>query len=295
MKICFIGCVQSSVVLFQTLLEHGKQIAGVVTRGSSAFNADFQSLAPLCRQQKIPFICEEEADKGAIEAFIRDTAPDVIYCFGWSKLLSEEILQIPPMGGIGFHPAALPNNRGRHPLIWALALGLSETASTFFKMTPEADAGDIISQVPIMISPEDDAGSLYRKVTESAARQVIEFTEYAEKTGRFPYVRANAGGNSWRKRGKEDGRIDWRMSAESIYNLIRALTYPYVGAHFCHQGEEYKVWRAEVWREPVAVYWEPGRIIKVSSDRDFVVKTGEGAVHILDCDNISLREGGYLL
>jgi len=41
-------------------------------------------------------------------------------------------LGIAPLGVVGFHPAALPANRGRHPLIWALFLGLKKTASTFF-------------------------------------------------------------------------------------------------------------------------------------------------------------------
>lgn len=68
------------------------------------------------------------------------------------------------MGVIGFHPAALPNNRGRHPIIWALALGLNETASTFFKMDEGADTGDIVSQVKIPICESDYAADLYENI-----------------------------------------------------------------------------------------------------------------------------------
>lgn len=66
--------------------------------------------------------------------FIRECNPDIIYCFGWSQLIKSEILNIPKLGVIGNHPAELPKNRGRHPIIWALALGLKQTASTFFIM-----------------------------------------------------------------------------------------------------------------------------------------------------------------
>lgn len=48
---------------------------------------------------------------------------------------------------IGFHPANLPQNRGRHPIIWALFLSLQETASTFFMMDEDTDSGDIISHM----------------------------------------------------------------------------------------------------------------------------------------------------
>jgi len=58
----------------------------------------------------------------------------------------KESLDLPHLGVIDFHPAALPANRGRHPIIWALVLGLQETASTFFFMDEGADSGDIISQ-----------------------------------------------------------------------------------------------------------------------------------------------------
>ena len=58
--------------------------------------------------------------------------PDLIICVGWSQILKSEILNIPKLGVIGFHPSKLPENRGKHPIIWSLVLGKKETASTFF-------------------------------------------------------------------------------------------------------------------------------------------------------------------
>ena len=45
---------------------------------------------------------------------------------------------------LGYHPAKL-ENRGKHPLIWAIILNL-KTASTFFKLDKKVDNGDIINQ-----------------------------------------------------------------------------------------------------------------------------------------------------
>jgi len=286
--------VRSSQELLQVLLEHRKQIVGVVTRKKSEYNADFCSLAPQCEQNNIPFTFADDTTEEGVETFIRKCSPDVIYCFGWSRLISDKILEIPRLGGIGFHPAELPYNRGRHPLIWALVLGLKNTASSFFKMTAEADAGNIISQEPIDIAYEDDAQDLYDKVLAAASKQVLEFTEYVEKYGEFSCIRVEDEGNTWRKRGKPDGQIDWRMSSENIYNLIRALTHPYVGAHFCDKEKEYRIWKAQVYRETVPVNLEPGKILQVNSTHDFVVKTGDGAIRILDCDEVILQEGEYL-
>ena len=63
--------------------------------------------------------------------FVKKCNPDIGYCFGWSQLIGKDVLNIPSKGIIGNHPAELPYNRGRHPIIWALALGLESTASTF--------------------------------------------------------------------------------------------------------------------------------------------------------------------
>ncbi len=106
---------------------------------------------------------------------IADRRPDVVFCFGWSRLLRLPLLRVAPLGVVGFHPADLPANRGRHPLIWALALGLRQTAATFFFMDESADSGDILIQRRFPIESTDDAGTLYEKMTRCALEQINEF------------------------------------------------------------------------------------------------------------------------
>ena len=78
--------------------------------------------------------------------------PDIIFCFGWSSLIKSEVLNLTKLGVVGYHPAMLPNNRGRHPLIWAKILGLTQTGSTYFFMDEGADTGDILDQSSFEIS-----------------------------------------------------------------------------------------------------------------------------------------------
>ena len=267
MKIVFIGCVQLSQALLKSLLDVKEaEIVGVVTRRSSAFNADFCSLEGLARTYGIPCLCLEDNDQLTLGSWLRNLGPDVIYCFGWSFLLNKDILGIPPKGVIGYHPAALPQNRGRHPIIWALVLGLQETASTFFFMDEAADAGDILSQRMVMIEDEDDASCLYDKLANLATMQVSQFTPQLA-TGTYVKVpQDHTKSNYWRRRGRQDGRIDWRMSDTSINNLVRALTVPYVGAHFEYNGNEIKVWKTEIAKcEADWDRFEPGKVLKTEN------------------------------
>lgn len=132
MRILFVGCVESSYVLLQSLLEHKKEIVGVITKKEAGLNADYKDLSVLCLNYGIDYKYISNINDEEVIRYIREKNADIIYCFGWSQIIKKELLEITPMGVIGFHPAALPNNRGRHPIIWALALGLNETASTFF-------------------------------------------------------------------------------------------------------------------------------------------------------------------
>ena len=232
MKILFIGTVRFSYSALSTLIEKNYNIVGLITKKVSKFNADFYDLTPLAENHNIPVIFRTEDNKADLISFINKKSPDVIYCFGWSHILSKRILNLPPYGVVGFHPTELPNNRGRHPIIWALFLGLKQTASTFFIMDEGADTGDIISQEIIKIE-NDNAATLYKKIIDVALKQILFFSKNLEvnKGNIHRVIQDKNHGNSWRKRGKDDGKIDFRMSSKAIVNLVNSLTKPYVGAH----------------------------------------------------------------
>lgn len=297
MKILFMGCVQFSykALIHLLTLDHPKlEVVGVVTRKDSAINSDFQSLEPIAIKNNIPYFIAQKNDQGSMEKWIKKLDVDVIYCFGWSYLLKKEILDIPELGVIGYHPAALPKNRGRHPIIWALALGLDKTASTFFSMDAGADSGDILSQKEITIGNEDNAKKLYGKLTQIAIEQITEFTNelLMGKYKRVPQDHSKA--NYWRKRSKKDGEIDWRMSSSSIYNLVRALAYPYPGAHCVVEGKEIKVWKVQVANVKRVDNYEPGKVL-LSDESQIIVKCGEGAIILVEHEfNLIPKEGSYL-
>jgi len=291
LRILYVGCVQmSDFLLDATLSIREAEVVGVITKEASSYNSDFCNLKARAEELAIPVWTRKVADA---TVWARELKPDILYCFGWSELLSQDFFAIPRMGGIGFHPAALPANRGRHPLIWTLALGLMETASTFFYMDEGADSGDILDQRKIGISKKDNAHTLYEKVKRTAASQVRSFTPKL-LLGNAPRRKQNAVlASSWRKRSALDGRIDWRMSARSIYNLVRALSKPYPGATFMYAGVERPLWAAEICKTS-DVFAEPGKVLQ-SGPKGVVVRCGEQAIRVpIDAFENPPRRGEYL-
>lgn len=295
MRILFIGCVESSYRLLKKLIEEKVTVAGVITKEASGFHADFCDLRPLCVEHGIPcFYAHNVNDLDSME-FIRSLAPDAGFCFGWSQLLKQELLDLFPQGVVGFHPAALPHNRGRHPVIWALALGLEETASAFFMINAGADEGDIISLRPVSICYEDDARMLYDKIMDAALQQEMEIVAGMEQGTLRRIPQRASEGNTWRKRGKKDGEIDWRMSGRNIYNLVRSLARPYPGAHFVFGGTEYKVWKVQETDTAGFENLEPGKVLAVNPDGTMDVKAGSGGIRLVEFDAVAVKEGDYLL
>tara|TARA_B100001964_G_C13821201_1_gene417391 strand:- start:149 stop:409 length:261 start_codon:yes stop_codon:yes gene_type:complete len=85
------------------------------------------------------------------------------------------------------------------------------------------------------------------------------------------------------------------MSSYSIYNLIRGLTKPYVGAHITIKGKEYKIWKANKCTTKNSNNIEPGKVIKVYKDKTFLIKCGEGCLKILNISPIpKISRGDYL-
>lgn len=295
MKIFFIGTVNFSREMLNTLLGiNSIKIIGIATKSSSKFNSDHTDLSDLAILHGIDYKYVKDINAVHITKWINGLNPDLILCLGWSSLIKKDLLEIPRFGVIGYHPAELPKNRGRHPIIWALVLGLPQTASTFFLMDEGADSGDIISQKIIKIDFEDTSRELYKKLILSAQRQLINVIDDIQNNRLLVVPQKCEFGNVWRKRSKSDGKIDWRMRSLDIYNLVRALNKPYPGAHFDCNGAEIKVWKCMPFDQDNLINIEPGKVLKVDG-KTIVVKTGDGAIKLIDHEFSLENIGEYLV
>lgn len=296
MRIVYIGCVESSKVFLDTLLTIAEaEIVGIITKHKSKFNSDFVSLESIAQEHNIPCFIQDSNNRDEMAKWVQRLNADIIYCFGWSFLLPESIIRLTKLGAIGYHPAMLPANRGRHPIIWALVLGLKQTGSSFFFLEKYADTGDIISQKPVDIHDEDTAETLYKKLMIVGVNQVKTFTKQLAMGCCKRIPQDNSKANAWRKRGYKDGLIDWRMSARSIYNLVRALTHPYVGASFILNDIEIKVWKSRIASDYTEAFnIEPGKVIAVSGD-NYMIQCGQGIIELMQCDIPAIKEGDYLI
>lgn len=288
MRVLFIGATRFSEQCLRELMEQGADVVAVITVDESRanFHADFADLEAVTAPHGIPIHRVSNINSPENVDLIRSLAPDLIFVLGWSQLISSKILTIPPRGCIGSHPSLLPRNRGRHPLVWALVEGLTDTGLTLFYLDEHCDSGDIVWQRSFPITLEDDAGSLYEKITALGREAIREILPQLGRgtAARIPQDHRLA--TYWRKRGEKDGEIHWSALTMTTYNLIRALTRPYVGAHTHLGGKKMVIWRSRLPQEqtpPAAIALPPGTVFVVAGNAEFRVRTGDGHLTIVDC------------
>ncbi len=123
----------------------------------------------------------------------------------------------------------LPKYRGAAPIQWAIAQGDAETGVTIMKMDAGLDTGPTLAQRRTPISPEDDSVSLHDRLARLGAELLLQtIPDYV--AGKIqPQPQPAEGVSLAPKIKKEDGRIDWNLPAQTIWNRLRAFT-PWPGA-----------------------------------------------------------------
>jgi len=286
MRIVFIGAVEFSKHCLIEIIKNDGNVVAVFTieKNKSTQHSDYTNLSEVASQYEIAVHGVKNINDPESVSQILALKPDVIFVFGWSQLISEQILDIPALGCIGTHPALLPKNRGRHPIIWSLVEGLKESGLSFFYIDEGTDSGDILWQRPFPISLEDDAGAVYDKIKVLASEAIKEFLPQL-KQGTAPRIpQDHSKASYWLKRTEKNGEIYWASQTMKTYNLIRALAHPYVGAHTYLNGEKIIIWRSKLQQNSLpseAISLQPGTIFSLS-DKEFDIRTGDGYLTVTE-------------
>lgn len=206
--------------------------------------SNYRLLDDLSAQYGFPLTNLKNINDPRVAEVLQNVRPDWFMVFGWSQLVSKELLRIPRYGTLGFHMTKLPEGRGRAPVAWTLIKGKTEGGVSLIWLEPEADNGPIAVQRTYPLSIFDDAGTVVDRVNSIACR-IIHDVLPDLRTGTLPRrPQDESRATHWDKRKPEDGEIDWRLSVRELYNFIRGVTHPFPGA-FSYLGQKkMKIWGA---------------------------------------------------
>lgn len=259
----------------EELLNRGVQVLAVFTHEDDpGEQCWFRSVAELAATYHIPVHTPESINTPEWRARIAALHPDLIFSFYYRHMIATAILDSARLGAFNMHGSLLPKYRGRAPVNWAIVNGEHETGVTLHHMVARADAGDIVDQQAVTIGPTDSVRDLYPHIV-AAARAVLARQLDNLLAGRAPrQVQDETQASYFGGRRPEDGRIDWSSSAQTIFNLIRAVTHPYPGAFTDVAGRRLYIWWGAAHDAP------SGPAGVVLSEQPLRVAAGQGCIEI---------------
>lgn len=274
------------------LLNAGYEISAIFTHSDTGTESHFfDSVARLAAEQGIPVYAPEDVNHPLWVDRIKTMAPDYIFSFYYRALLNDSILSCAKLGAFNLHGSLLPKYRGRAPLNWVLVNGETETGVTLHRMVKRADAGDIVAQQRVAIDEQDNALTLHRKLV-SCATEVLNGALPAVKRGDVVTTPQNESeATVVGRRTAEDGRIKWEAPAQTVNNLVRAVTYPWPGAFAFAGTVKFVVWKSRV--HNVDHHAKPGTVLSVEP---FLIACGDGALEVMtgQSDNGVFMNGSQL-
>lgn len=144
-------------------------------------------------------------------------------------IISKDVIESFKKGIVNSHFSLLPEWRGADPITFALLSGQSETGVSLMSIDEKLDEGPVIVQKSLQISDQHTNQSLTADLIDLSNKLLAEYLpQYLD--GRVSHIpqdilrQQNHLKISYsRKLSKEDGLINWNLSASQIERQIRAF------------------------------------------------------------------------
>jgi methionyl-tRNA formyltransferase len=193
----------------------------------------------------VPVLQPEKLDKDFI-AQISNLNPDIFIVAAYSKIIPQEILDIPELGTIGVHPSLLPKYRGASPIQFAILNGEEKTGTTLYLMDAKMDNGQILATGSLPLATSDNYESLIKKLAEMSGDLLVKTLPKFANGEINPLPQNDSEATFTRKFKTEDGFVDLEKDNPiEIERKVRALN-PEPGVFTIKDNKRMKILEAEL-------------------------------------------------
>ena len=282
MVIVFFGTPQFAVPTLEHLLASRHLVRGVVTqpdrprgRGQKVVDSPVKVAA---LRHGLPVFQPERLRDPQVADTLTGWAPDLGVVAAYGKLIPEDLLRLPRFGMINVHASLLPKYRGAAPVHRAVIDGEAETGVTIMRMARALDAGDMIARVTRPIGQAETSDAVERGLAELGARLLVDVVDRIEAGTADAEPQDEAQSTYASRLTKEEGLVDWTLSAPAIHNRVRGL-YPWPHAYTYLDDGRIILLKTHPLDEQTGA--APGEIVAVTRDAIHVA-TGRGGVIAID-------------
>jgi methionyl-tRNA formyltransferase len=275
MKIIVNGQQAFGKTVFDALVERGEDVIGVYCEPDKGERVDPIKEAALAHG--LPLFQPKSFRKPEVRKQMASLEPDLCVMAYVTLFVPEEVLNVPKLGSIQYHPSLLPLHRGPSSINWPIIMGRDKTGLSIFWPDNGLDTGPILMQKEVDIKDDDTLGSLYfNHLFPMGVEAMLESVDLV-RDGKAPKTvqdESNATYEGWCR--DEDVEIDWSKPTQDVWNLIRGAN-PQPGAWTRHGDAVLKIFDCA--KQPAQDGAAPGEITAVS-DEGITVACADGQIQI---------------
>ena len=273
MRIILVGQGPFGEKTLNALIQKGEDIVGVFCPKDKSGEA----MKVLAENSSIALCQPGHMRDAAVHRAYLDLKPDLVVLAFVTDILPPNLLDIPSIGTICYHPSLLPRHRGSSGINWAVIQGDTRTGLTILWADKGIDTGAILLQKEVDIAPHDTTGSLYfNRLFPMGIDAIVEAVELI-KTGKAHKIQQDDSLATYEPPCNEKhAGIDWSKPAADVYNLIRGCD-PQPGAYSTLGGRKVKFYKAELLAAAEEI--SPGQVIGIGAGEVIMALNG-GALKV---------------
>jgi methionyl-tRNA formyltransferase len=286
LRLVFMGSPEFAISPLKLLIANGHHIAAVYTRPDKPGGRGREPLATPVKQTalslNLPVVQVPGFKKAEAVDQLAGYKPEAIVVAAFGQILPQSVLDIPCYGCLNIHPSILPKYRGPSPVIATLLAGDEFAGVSVMRLDAGMDTGPVFSRAQVPILAQDTAESLTARLFQIGAYMLLEVLALLPWDKAIPEPQNEAEATYTREITREDGRIDWSLSALEIWRRVRAY-HPWPEAYTFWQGKQLKILEAI----PLTGGKAPdvGRVVALLPTRNpaqaaFGVETGDGVLGV---------------
>lgn len=274
------GTPDFAVPVLKALIREGYEISGVFTqpdrpkgRGKRPLPGPVKIAA---EKAGIPVFQPEKIRRDGVET-LKQLKPDLCVTAAFGQILSQEILDVPPLGNINVHASLLPKHRGAAPIACSIMKGDRETGVTTMFMDAGIDTGDILLQEKTQIGESETCSELTERLSRIGADLLIRTVTELEK-GTLKRIPQNESEMTYDPMlEKRMSIVDFSQDGDLVRGCINGLN-PWPCVTVPLGNERLKLLRAVNEKADGT----PGSAIVTDPKKGLVIACGKGAVRILE-------------
>ena len=291
LNLLFMGTPEISAYVFEQMILDGYHFVGLVAQPDHPVGRkgiiEKVPTKVIAEKYNIPVFQPIKIRKDF--SFMDNLKVDLVITLAYGQIVPQGFLDIPRFGCLNLHGSLLPKLRGASPVQTALINNEKVTGVTLMEMVAAMDAGRMYGKKEVTIEEDDNATSLFKKISEAAKDLVLELLpKYVN--GELEGIPQDENEVTFCSLIKpEQEKLDLSKDILDVYGYIRGLSDE-PGAYLYLDNQKLKIFKAKIANDLVTA--EVGTIVQADK-RGLLLQCQNGQLAILELQKEGKKRMDY--